>query len=408
MRNARFHTRSLAIASLTAMVAIASLTAASAAGISRGPAAGGPGHWSQVTSSGTPIIADIGLVRGADGILHVIWTTGASGGHQKIMDTPTGPGGTPQRAVTMASGLYQASDPDATATPGGLDAFWNGTQSGKPSSPTGTFEITRPVKGGHWSAGVNVPPLPTGVAYTSSSDSASTGGDGRPWVAWTGTDALVIVHLGHRETRIPPTACCVYYPGIGTDGVTGTTWLAYMSLITGKQGIYVQKLSASGASGGAARLPGSETGGNVFPLSQRIGIIGRGHGRPGVYVAYGSGYPVYRTLNVFKLGTKTPVRLASFGIFGEQLAGDTITAAPNGRLWVTWIDGDGTTPQLFTRASGTTGLSFGRTVHVALPSGISNIYRVYTSAQNGRLDIVALLTRHGTTAYFATQVPLPA
>jgi hypothetical protein len=44
---------------------------------------------------------------------------------------------------------------------------------------------------------------------------------------------------------------------------------------------------------------------------------------------------------------------------------------------------------------------------VALPSGTSTIWKVYTSAQSGRLDVVALLTRGGKTAYYATQVLLP-
>jgi hypothetical protein len=78
-----------------------------------------------------------------------------------------------------------------------------------------------------------------------------------------------------------------------------------------------------------------------------------------------------------------------------------------GRLWVTWFDGDGTPARLFVRASGTTGLSFGKTAQVALPAGTTTVWKAYTSAQAGKLDVVALLTRHGKSAYWATQVPLP-
>ena len=141
--------------------------------------------------------------------------------------------------------------------------------------------------------------------------------------------------------------------------------------------------------------------------SQRIGITGRGRGRPGVYALYAVGYPSPTALDLIKLGTSTPVKPASFGGFSEEVAGDTVTAGPNGRLWATWFDGDGTPAQLFVRASGTTGLSFGKTVKVKLPAATSRIYKVYTSAQAGRLDVVALLTTHNTTAYFATQVLLP-
>lgn len=419
MRNALFSKRSLAVAGLavtvTVTVAVAGQATASAAGTaasaadahSAGVAAGGPGRWSQVTASGTATIADVGLVRGTDGILHVIWAEGATG-QGKIIDTPVGPGGTPGRQVTIASHLYLATDPDATATPGGLDVFWNGIKANAANTPQGTFEATRPVRGGAWKLSGSTPPLPA-VPFTSSSDSAGTGNDGKPWVAFTGTDSLVVLHQGRHETQIPPTnGCCVYNPGFGTDGSTGATWLAYVSIIGGKEGVYAQRLSASGAAGAAMRLPGSETGGNVLLTAQRIGIAGRGRGRPGVYAAYAAGYPFARSLDLVKVGTSTPIKLATFSGFSEALAGSTVTAGPNGRLWATWFDGDGTPAQLFVRASGTTGLSFGKTVKVALPAGTSRIYKVYTSAQAGRLDVVALLTRHNTTAYFATQVLLPA
>ena len=419
MGNARFSSWSLAIAGLAAGVALASQTAASAttgpataattnaATSARAVAAGGPGRWSQVTAAGTSIIDDVGLVRGADGILHVIWAQGTTPGREKIIDSPVGPGGTPAARVTIASGLYLVTDPDATATPAGLDAFWNGIQSGSPSSPQGTFEAIRPVKGGRWKAAGSTPPLPA-VPFTSSSDSAGTGGDGKPWVAFTGTDSLVVLHLGHHETQIPPkSGCCVYNPGFGTDGVTGATWLAYVSVIGGREGVYAQRLSATGAAGAAVRLPRSETGGNAILTSQRIGITGRGRGRPGVYALYAVGYPSPTALDLIKLGTSTAVKVASFGGFSEEVAGDTVAAGSNGRLWATWFDGDGTPAQLFVRASGATGLSFGKAVKVKLPAATSRIYKVYTSAQAGRLDVIALLTTHNTTAYFATQVLLP-
>jgi hypothetical protein len=428
--NARFSSWSLAVAGLAVAVALASQTAASATTVSAttattstaatnaatsasavpgAVAAGGPGRWSQVTASGTLITADVGLARGTDGVLHVVWAQGSTAGREKIVDSPIGPGGTPAARVTIASGLFLVTDPDATATPGGLDAFWNGIQSNTASSPQGTFEAARPVRGGHWKLSGNIPPLPA-LPFTSSSDSAGTGSDGKPWVAFTGTDSLIAVHLGHRETQLPPKAgCCVYNPGFGTDGTTGASWLAYVSVIGGREGVYAQRLSASGAAGPAARLPGSVTGGNTILTSQRTGVTGRGRGpgRAGVYAAYVTGYPVPAALDLLRLGTGSRVKVANSGGFSEEIAGDTVTAGPNGRLWVTWFDGDGTPAQLFVPATGTTGLSFGKTVKVALPAGTSRIYKVYTSAQAGRLDVVALLTRHGTTAYFATQVLLP-
>jgi hypothetical protein len=368
--------------------------------------AAGPGHWVQVTPKGTEIIADVGLARGSDGVLHVLWTAG-SFGNQKIMDTPLAPKGAPGKMATIASGLFIASFPDATATPSGLYVLWNGDKTSAPNTPLGTFWATRPLKGGHWTLGGNVPPV-TGAPDTTTSETATTGGDGKPWISYVGTDSLVVLHLGQKEAKIAPTRCCVYYPGMGTDGKSGVTWLAYMSLINGSQGIFLQKLSKNAASGKAVRLPGTVTAGSVYPLDQRIGVTGRGKGRGGVYVLYGAGYPSYTSLNLIAAGSTKPVKLATFSGFSETVSGDTIAAGPDGRLWASWWYGGGSSPKLFVRAtSKATGTAFGKTVKVALPAGTTTIWRVYTSAQAGRLDVVALLGRGSNNAYWATQVPLP-
>ena len=397
----------VATSAAVAASAVAVSARAATAGAARPQVASGPGHWVQVTPKGTENIADVGLARGSDGVLHVLWTAGQSGGHQKIMDTPLAPKGAPGKTATIASGLWIASYPDATVTPSGLYVLWNGDKTGNPNTPLGTFWATRPLKGGTWKLGGNVPPL-TGVPETTTTETATTGGDGKPWISYTDTDALVVLHLGQKEAKIAPTQCCVYYPGMATDGKSGATWLAYMSLINGSQGIFLQKLSKNAASGKAVRLPGTVTAGSVYPLSQRIGVTGRGKGRGGVYVLYGAGYPSYTSLNLIAAGAAKPVKLATFSGFSEQVAGDTIAAGPDGRLWATWWDGAGTSPQLFVRATTkATNTAFGKAVKVSLPAGTSTIWRVYTSAQAGRLDVVALLTRGSNTAYWATQVPLP-
>jgi hypothetical protein len=407
-RGRRTAIAAVAVATSAAVAASAFAVSARAAtaGAARPQVASGPGHWVQVTPKGTEIIADVGLARGSDGVLHVLWATEAVA-HQKIMDTPIAPKGAPGKTATIASGLWLASYPDATVTPSGLYVLWNGDKTGNPNGPQGTFWATRPLKGGAWKLGGNVPKL-NGVPETTTTETATTGGDGKPWISYTDTDALVVLHLGQKEAQIPPTACCVYYPGMATDGKSGVTWLAYYSNITGKQGLFLQKLSKNAASGKPARLPGSVTGGNSLSPEQRLALTGRGKGRGGVYVLYGAGYPSYASLNLIAAGAAKPLKLATFSGFSEELAGGTITAGPDGRLWATWWDGAGTPPKLFVRATTkATNTAFGKAVKVALPAGTSTIWKVYTSAQAGRLDVVALLGRGSVNAYWATQVPLP-
>jgi hypothetical protein len=42
-----------------------------------------------------------------------------------------------------------------------------------------------------------------------------------------------------------------------------------------------------------------------------------------------------------------------------------------------------------------------------LPAGTSELWKVYLSAQAGRVDVLALLTVHGKIAYWATQLLPP-
>ena len=58
----------------------------------------------------------------------------------------------------------------------------------------------------------------------------------------------------------------------------------------------------------------------------------------------------------------------------------------------------------FGRQSNAAVTKWGRAVKVGLPSGTARILKVYISAQAGKVDVLALLTRHGKTAWYATQV----
>jgi hypothetical protein len=404
MRRRLFRTGAVTAAGLATVIAVATQATArtDAAAVTYGP-----GHWVQVTANGMQNISDVGLARGTDGVLHVLWT-GGTFQKQKIVDTPIAANGKPGAQTVVVGNIGLASDPDATVTPKGIDVFWDGLLTTSPTTPSGVFEETHPLKGGHWSAGTTYSTL-SGEVTETNSVSAGTGSDGQPWFAVTGTDTLLVWHLGQHPKQIPPTQCCVYDPGIATDGKSGASYVAYLSLISNKPGVWVQKLSVAAASGSPTRLPSSQTSGNVIATEQRIGITGRGHGRPGVFAAYGIGYPYWTSLDVTEVGASKPVKLATFSLFGPRLAGDTISAGPDGRLWTTWYTNNGSSPwKIFVRASGTTGLSFGRTTTVSLPSGTSEVWKVYASAQAGREDIVALITRNGKIAYFATQVPLPA
>jgi hypothetical protein len=364
--------------------------------------------WSRVTPAGTNITDDIGLARGTDGVLHVLWTTDAAS-NRAIMDTPVSAAGTVGQAVTVAR-FFLATGPDATVTPTGITAIWNGIKTSGPSSPTGTFEAVRPLSGGQWTVpAAHVAPLP-GTPFTSSSDTAATGSDGAPWVAFDGTNSLAVDHFGHPEVQLGPTSkCCVIEPGLGVDGQAGTTWVTYASLISGQEGVFARQLQPSGQPAGPAKLlPGSGAGGSAIQPAQRVGTTGRGSGSSGVYAAYEHGFPDVTAVDVDRLGSTTPTAVAHFTGTAERFAGATLTAAPSGRLWVAWFFGDGTPPALFVRLSNAGATSYGTAEKIPLPTGTTAVWKVYLNAQATKVDVVALVTQRGNNsdaAYWDTQVP---
>jgi hypothetical protein len=379
------------IMSATALIAAGTGTGAAAAG---GGLQAGPGHWTRATGAGQPDFADIGLVRGTNGVLHVVWT-GGSTGNTTIYDTPIEPDGAVGRSVVITAHLNTASDPDATAWSGTLHAFWN--QDSKAGNEfTGTAIATWPAGGRHWNPITGVSPaINDGWGF---SVAAATGADGEPWVAFTDGGGFEVSHYGHAKNEIHVSGCCVYDPGIGADGRTGAAWLTWYASMPGHAaGIYAQQLSENGAKIGASvRLPGSDTDGNA---NQRTTATGMGPGRPGVYVSYLIGYPTPHRVDVVRLGTRTPIVVAKV----SAAAGCTLAADPAGRLWVAWYWGMG----LFVRRAAAGASRFGAIQRVPLPSGATAVWKVYINAQAQRLDVLALLTVGGKTAYWATQV-LPA
>jgi hypothetical protein len=389
----RFFIRSTAAAGVVAAITLAGQAAASAAA---GPAAaarpdGGPGHWSQVTGLTTGS-AEIGLVRGADGILHIIWVTGSLR-NEKIMDTPVAPDGAVGKATTIASGQSGASSPGATATPSGLDAFW--------ISGLELAGATRPARGGRWTAGNVTREVNGGTSVT-----AATGSDGRPWVSWTTTFQLALLHLGQSQDNVR-TPCCTYDPGIATDGVTGASYVAYLALIDHANGIWVRRLSKTAVTGTASRLPGTVTGGNTVVLDQRVAITGRGSGRAGVYASYPAGWPSAGALDVYRIGAGKPFTLATVNPLSADIFGTDITAGPNGRLWDAWIVKTNPEWEVFVRASNPAATAWSPAAKVALPRGTQFVDQVYESAQASKVDLVALLQISNHVAFYATQVPFP-
>lgn len=383
-------------------VAIAVLGPASnATGVARTSRANAPrpGQWTQATMGNLVNFADIGLVRGSNGVLHVIWTDGQLG-TMVVYDTPILANGIVEKSVPITGHLNQATFPDATLSRLTMHAFWN--QVPDKGSAVGTAVASWPANGHGWKVTMVQPTQSTSWDF---SVAAATGADGQPWVAFvdSGNVGFEVWHNGHATRQIPLSGCCAYQAGFGADSRTPAGWLTWYSNVTNHYGIEAQQLAQSGARvGRPIRMPGSNNGNNAVQTDQRTTATGLGHHLPGVYLTYLTGWPTALQVKLIKLGAKTPTTIATL----KGTSGSTLAADPYGRLWVAWYRAD-PNPTIWLRRAGSGAGRFGSMVRLSLPRGTSTLWKVYLNAQAKRVEVLALATIGSKTAYFATQVLPP-
>ncbi len=81
--------------------------------------AGSGGHWTQITRAHNGSRANLGLARGQNGALHVLWAGPARPPFTAILDTPVSPAGAVGKARAVVSGWDSVQPPAAVAAPNG-------------------------------------------------------------------------------------------------------------------------------------------------------------------------------------------------------------------------------------------------------------------------------------------------
>jgi hypothetical protein len=185
-------------------------------------------------------------------------------------------------------------------------------------------------------------------------------------------------------------------PDIVTDA-SGTAFVAWCNFGAGAQGVLVRRVNPATASpiGSAVSLPESTTGGQAScvlesEVSRREPIAARVGG--GVFVAGTSGYPELNRVLVWRLEASGSVvsTLVAASARSTSYAEPAIAAAPDGRIWVAWLEPAGAGKRIVARRSNRAGTVFGAPVRRAAPAGFS-IGTVNLSAQNDRVDVLAIL-----------------
>jgi hypothetical protein len=394
-----YRTRIAVLAGAAGVIAGALAGAAPAGADGRVPVRPGAGQrWTRVTATGLLDFADIGLVRGPKDSLHVVWSAGPIK-KVAIYDTPISASGAVSPSVVISRPYTETSFPDATASANDtMHAFWNQISNAGPEF-SGTSIATWPAGGRHWDpiSGVS----PTLDLYWGTGMAAATGADGKPWIAFINGQGFEVLHYGHVKRNIVMKTCCVYNPGIGVDDKTSAAWLTWYQITKGHTGYYARQLEQNGHEVGAPfRLPGSA---NAAQMNQRTTAVGDGPGHAGVYVAYLSGTPVTKAVDLLRLDDSKPATVTTM----PYVQGTTLASDSAGRIWVAWYRPFDGAYHLYVRRTAILAGRFGATEQIRLPKEASTLWKVYISAQPNRLDVVALLTVNGKIAYWATQATPP-
>jgi hypothetical protein len=231
---------------------------------------------------------------------------------------------------------------------------------------------------------------------------AAVAGDGTPLFAY-GMSFVLGLHVGLDPTTpdanlAPDKRCCDYVPDLATDANSKASYMAWFSNADGRVGVWAQRVAP--ALGPRQKAPGSAKGDNAVGQDGRTAITAR-LGAPGVYVAYCSGYPSCKSVLVWRQGGGVLNAGGSPDV--EDVA---IAAAPEGRIWVTWHDGQNAR-RILARRSNKAVTRFGPTLVVVPPATTGAVWKLDGEGSRGRLDLLASVSTSGSLATWHSQVLPP-
>ena len=323
-------------------------------------------------------ILRVGLLRTAEGVLHVGWSRAGAANSATVLhssvsaDAKTVAG--PDTIFTYTGGANESVA--LVRAPEGIRAFFAGLEAG--SVLDRAMATATSANGQAWSAASPASFAGAGASpvYVAAGLDANAAPDGTFFSAWGdsapgGGGFHVGLDSGVADGDLP--AGLQSDPGIGVDSQSGQVFLAWNDLDA--DSVAVMGVSPLGS---PVTLPNSGAG----QLQHRVGITGR-IGAPGVFIAYTQGTnPFLADPTVFRVDTGKATKLTKKD--GEQIS---IAAAPAGRLWVFWKDG-GT---VFARRSNKAATKFGATRSIRAPGGsATSIFSLAGEGSRGPLDLLAL------------------
>ena len=360
-------TRARGIVSAVALAAVA-LSALLGASSSAGQA----GRWTQITKMHDGAKANLGLARGKNGVLNVIWAGPARPPYTAILDTPISPAGVAGKPQTVLAGWNAVVHPTAAvAADGSVHAVISGQKVLTPNDPyAGLNEVVGP---GSWSLG----PKAFGTFQLTVSASADVS------TAMLKSDQLVSVWQSATtmlfQTGVDPSTQPqnITPPGLAEAPVVavsgGDAVVAYRNSTSGTA--FFRRLVPS--LGAPEEMPGAKI---LAPT-----IAGRIGG--GVFSAYA---PDGARVLLLRFGGKPRLVPVPKGV---QVLSAGVAAGPEGRLWVYY----GNERQTFVTRTSKSTSSFEPVQMLASPPKTVQLFRFEGEGSAGPLDLFADVTVDGAT-----------
>jgi hypothetical protein len=372
------------------------------------PVAATAATWTRVTSGKQGNSNVLGVARTGDGVLHVAWNVDDSGTAQSIHVTPISPAGKVGAAADVVSGWAGAGSPALVARPnGGLRIFFGGIHSTSAGDPlVGMILAASDPSGTAWNGDENIDARTDDYGY-GRVPGATLASGGTSLVTWYDVDQTVVLELNpdafHRFVDASGGACCAILQNIATDSSSGAVVAGWCQFDHAPNGIWLQPVNAgTGAPGGPpVRMPGTVTTFNGTEIhscevTQRTPLAARSGG--GIFTASTAGYPSTSSVLVWRFGASSSVTVGAAK--GESLKVPQLAAAPDGRLWVGWLDSKG---DVHLRRSNRAVTVWGAEVVVAPPKGTVSAFALDLSAQASNVDVLARFQSLSDLQVFHTQ-----
>jgi len=343
-------------------------------------AAGPPGRWTKVSTGTVHETVKPAVYRTGDGVLHVVYARpGAPGKMTYAHSAVTANGQVKSRHVPIAS-WTNLSPPQLVRRPGGGMWLVFGAQR---STTTGdyyndrVYAVRANSKGGDWT----LEPKSFGSGYWAGFPAALTLASGTPMVAFSraGGHSPIAYHLGMNDA---PLSNQFSFPGylhsFGLAQQGSKVYMSWSSWNDSPDGTFVKQILPTRGTAHEAPRSGHLDGPSA--------IVARRGG--GIYLLYCTGKVFCDSLALWKMGTSKAYTVPqSAGARGPI----SISAAPGGRLWIAWTEGDAKVRAVRT---GTNGLTFGAVRTIARgPWGSATPYELAIEGSRGPADLITVANK---------------